>query len=117
MTEEERGVRRSLKPGDPILLVLQTPREKCWGILDEISVAGVFLRGLDLKSFDEWISATVHDEPFIGFGSLFFPMWRVERIAKDEPAGGVPSLLQQAEQRIGRSLNEVLGIDDGGPLS
>src|SRR2546430_11156339 len=49
-------------------------------ILDEISPAGVFLRGLDLNAFDDWMSAIVHQEPFVGFGDLFFPMWRVERI-------------------------------------
>ncbi len=118
MTEQKSSrVRPTLKSGDPVLLVLHTPREKCWGILDEISAAGVFLRGLDLNSFDEWISAMVHDEPFIGFGSLFFPMWRVERIAKDEPAGDVPSLLQQVEQRTGRSVDELTREDDQGTLS
>jgi hypothetical protein len=93
--------------GTPVLVVLNNPREKCWGILDEITAAGVFLRGLDLNAFDEWLRAVVHKEPFIGLGSLFFPMWRVERIAKDEAAGGVPSLSQQAEERTGLSLEEL----------
>jgi len=69
------------------------------------------LRGLDLNAFDDWLSAVVHEEPFIGFGSLFFPMWRVERIAKDEPAGGVPSLCQQAEQRTGLTFEQLLGTE------
>jgi hypothetical protein len=98
--------------GTPVLLVLHTPREKCWGILDEITAAGVFLRGLDLNAFDDWVRAVVHEEPFIGFGSLFFPMWRVERIARDEAAGGVPSLCQQAEQRTGRTLAELIRADN-----
>ena len=98
------GVRR----GTSVLIVLQSPREKCWGMLDEITSAGVFLRGLDLNAFDDWVRAIVHDEPFLGFASLFFPMWRVERIAKDEPAGGLPSLAQQAEQRTGRTLEELM---------
>ena len=102
-----------LTRGSPVLLVLHSPREKCWGILDEITAAGVSLRGLDLNAFDQWIHAIVHDEPFIGFGALFFPMWRVERVAKDEPAGGVPSLCQQVEQRTGRSLDELLQDSDG----
>ena len=101
-----------LKKGSPILVVLHTPREKCWGMLDEISSAGVFLRGIDLKAFDDWLSAVVHDEPFIGLGSLFFPMWRVERIARDETSEEVPSLRQQVEQRTGRSFEELLK-DDG----
>ena len=101
-----------LKKGAAILLVLHTPREKCWGMLDEITGAGVFLRGLDLNAFDDWLSAVVHDEPFIGLGSLFFPMWRVERIAKDETSNEVPSLRQQAEQRTGRSFEELMRDDD-----
>lgn len=101
--------------GVPVLLVLHSPREKCWGILDEITSAGVFLRGLDLKAFDDWVRSVIHNEPFIGFTSLFFPMWRVERITKDEPAGEVPSLFQQAEQRTGRTLEELIH-DDGGPV-
>jgi hypothetical protein len=45
---------------------------------------------------------------------LFFPMWRVERISRDESAGGLPSLAQQAEQRTGRTLEEL--TRDDGPL-
>jgi hypothetical protein len=102
--------------GTPILIVLHTPREKYWGILDEINSAGVFLRGLDLNAFDEWIRAVIHKEAFIGLGSMFFPMWRVERVAKDESVGGVTSLCEQAEQRTGLSLDELLNSDNG-PLS
>jgi len=112
MSQEQKFMGR----GTPVLLVLHSPREKCWGLLDEISAAGVFLRGLDLQAFDEWVRAVVHGEPFIGFGSLFFPMWRVERIARDESAGGVPSLSAQVEQRTGRSLEELLKDEDS-PLA
>src|SRR5215470_7250667 len=102
-----------ISPGTPVLIVLHTPREKCWGLLDEINTAGVFLRGLDLNAFDEWIRSVIHREPFIGLGSLFFPLWRVERISKDESAGGVKSLREQAEQRTGLSLDELMNADDG----
>jgi hypothetical protein len=98
--------------GTPVLIVLHSPREKCWGILDEINAAGVFLRGLDLNAFDEWIRSVIHNEPFIGLGSIFFPMWRVERVAKDESAGGVKSLCEQAEERTGWSLEELINRDD-----
>ncbi len=97
-----------LQPGSPIIVALHSPREKCWGLLDEISAAGVFLRGLDLNAFDDWIRSVIHDEPFIGFTDLFFPVWRVERIARDEASGGVPSLYEQVEQRTGHSLEELL---------
>lgn len=98
--------------GTPVVIVLHSPREKCWGVLDELNQAGVFLRGLDLNAFDDWLSAIVHDEPFMGFGDLFFPMWRVERIAKDEAAGGVPSLCEQVERRTGQTIENLLRADN-----
>ena len=116
MTTDHEGTEsRGLKHGTPVLVVLHSPREKCWGILDEITAAGVFLRGLDLKAFDDWVRSVIHHEPFIGFSSLFFPMWRVERISKDEQTGEVPSLYQQAEQRTGLPIQQLVD-DDGGPL-
>jgi hypothetical protein len=101
-----------INSGTPILIVLHSPREKYWGLLDEINSAGVFLRGLDLNSFDEWIRSVIHKEPFIGVGSMFFPMWRVERVAQDESVGGVQSLCAQAEQRTGLSLDELMNGED-----
>ena len=71
------------------------------------------MRGLDLNAFDEWIRAVIHQEPFIGLGAVFFPMWRVERVAKDESVGGVMSLREQAEQRTGLSLDELMTSNDG----
>jgi hypothetical protein len=52
-------------------------------------------------------------------GSMFFPMWRVERVAKDESVGGVKSLCAQAEQRTGTSLDELMNtgeVAEDGPL-
>jgi len=110
MNETSRAV-GGMPAGTAVVIVLHTPREKCWGVLDEINPAGVFLRGLDLNAFDDWVSALVHAEPFIGFGDLFFPMWRVERISRDEAAAGVPSLSEQVEKRTGLTLQVLLGKD------
>lgn len=101
---ETRG--KGIEPGAIVILVLHSPREKCWGALKEISAAGVFLRGLDLNAFDDWVRAIMHDEPFLGVSDLFFPMWRIERISRDESAGGVASLAEQFEQRTRRNLQE-----------
>ena len=97
----------AINSGTSIVLVLHSPREKCWGVLDRIDAAGVFLRGLDLNAFDDWVQAIAHDEPFMGLSDMFFPMWRVERISRDESAAGVPSLAEQLEQRTGRCLQDV----------
>jgi hypothetical protein len=97
---------KGIEAGAIVILVLHSPREKCWGALDEISAAGVFLRGLDLNAFDDWVQSVMHDEPFMGVSDLFFPMWRIERISRDESAGGVASLAEQFEQRTRRKLQE-----------
>ena len=100
--------RTRFQGGDPVVLVLHSPKEKCWGILDEVNPAGVFLRGLDLNSFDDWVRAVSHEEPFMGLSDLFFPMWRVERLSRDEASGGIPSLYEQVEQRTGRTVQELI---------
>ena len=97
---------KGIEPGAIVILVLHSPREKCWGALNEISAAGIFLRGLDLNAFDDWVRAIMHDEPFMGVSDLFFPMWRIERISRDESAGGVASLAEQFEHRTRRKLQE-----------
>jgi hypothetical protein len=109
---EPNGPLRGIKPGASVVIVLHTPREKSWGILDEVSPTGVFLRGLDLNAFDDWIRSVNHNEPFLGLTDLFFPMWRIERMSRDEASGGIPSLYEQVEQRTGRTVKELLGRND-----
>ncbi|HEY0004053.1 MAG TPA: hypothetical protein VGB17_04515 [Pyrinomonadaceae bacterium] len=104
-------LRKGLESGVCVVLVLHSPREKCWGLLERIDAAGVFLRGLDLNSFDDLMHAVAHEEPFFGVADLFFPMWRVERVTLDERAGEVPSLAEQFEKRTGRSALEFLGAE------
>ena len=87
-----------------VVLIMHSPREKVWGVLEEITNAGVFVRGLDLNAFEDYIGAIVRDEPFFGLTDQFFPLWRVERILRDEPSGGIPSLAEQFEQRTNRQI-------------
>lgn len=95
---------KGIEAGAAVVIVLHSPREKVWGVLNEISAAGVILRGIDLNAFDDWTSAVAHDEPFMGLNDMFLPMWRVERLTLDENSGGVPSLAEQFEQRTGRKI-------------
>lgn len=98
-----------IESGDPVLLVLHSPREKVWGVLREINQAGVFIRGVDLSSFENLIKAIANDEPFYGLGEQFFPMWRIEKVAKDEPDGDIPSMLEQFEQRTRTQFSVFFG--------
>jgi hypothetical protein len=89
--------------GESVILVLHTPREKLLGILDEINQSGVFVRAIDLGYFDDWVNSIVNDEQYLPMSDYFVPMWRVERITRDE---GSPSMTEQFEQRTGKNLGD-----------
>jgi hypothetical protein len=97
-----------IQPGDWVLLNLHTPREKLWGQLLDISSAGIQLRGIDLHTFDDWVRATMRGETNIGLTHVFFPMWRVERLALDETVGEILSLTEVFRARTGISLADYL---------
>ena len=92
-----------LANGESVILVLHTPREKLLGILDEINQSGVFVRAIDLGYFDDWVNSIVNDEHYLPMSDYFIPMWRVERITRDE---GSPSMTDMFEQRTGKNLGE-----------
>ena len=92
--------------GDSVIAILRDPREKLLGILDEINAAGITLRAVDLSYFDDWVNSIVADEPHLPMNDYFIPMWRVERVTRDEPSGEYPSMAQQFEKRTRRKLSE-----------
>lgn len=96
-----------IESGEIVILVLHTPREKIWGILQEINPAGIFIRGIDLNAFNEFVRSAQNGEHLYGFSHIFFPMWRVERLNRDEQDGDIPSLLQQFESRTGLRIEEI----------
>lgn len=88
---------------------LQNPREKHWGALIKIDANGLWLRGLNLATFDDWIRQFSSEEVLetaptdhIGLSTSFFPMHRVERVTLDEPVGDIPSYIGRLEEHIGR---------------
>ena len=96
-----------IESGQVAIIVLHSPREKIWGILGEINASGVHIRGIDLNSFDDFVRAVQNGEAFYGISNQFFPMWRVERITKDDRTGDIPSAQEQFEQRTGVLLAEI----------
>jgi hypothetical protein len=95
-----------IETGEIVVVVLRDPREKIWGVLNEINQAGVFMRGIDLNAFDDWTRAVANNEPFFGMSDYFFPMWRVERISKDESSAELPSMAEQFSQRTGFEVSD-----------
>ena len=92
-----------IEPNETVIAVLHSPREKLLGVLHEVSPAGVFLRAIDLSYFDDWCRSIAEGEPYLPMSDYFLPMWRLERLARDE---GSPSMEEQFQQRTGHKLSE-----------
>ncbi|HUF02730.1 MAG TPA: hypothetical protein VMM38_00990 [Aridibacter sp.] len=95
-----------LSKGQVVTVVLQNPREKVLGVLEKISDAGLYIRGIDLAYFEEWALAIRNEEQYLSMQDLFYPMWRIERISRDAESAGIPSMAEQFEQKTGRKLTE-----------
>jgi hypothetical protein len=95
-----------IQPNEIVIAVLQNPREKVIGVLHEINASGVFVRGIDLNAFEDFTQAIVRSEQFFGMSDCFFPMWRIERITKDESSMDLPSMQEQFTRRTGLKLED-----------
>lgn len=95
-------------PGVVVLVTLNSPREKFWGVLLEVSPAGISLRGLDLNSFEDFVHLVRAGEPACP-AAVFFPMHRVERMEADEHSGDIPSLRERFQEKTGRPLAHLFG--------
>ena len=74
--------------GDAVIVYLQAPKEKVWGLLLSLQAAGLVLRCIDLAAFDDWMRQEARrDEPYLGLTTLFYPMSRVERMEKEGIVG------------------------------
>jgi hypothetical protein len=92
-----------------VVVSLHTPKEKVWGELLALNPAGITLRGIDLNSFDHFVSqVNAPDGERVGLPTVFFPMTRVERVALDEPTGSIPSMNELFARKVGRSLADYL---------
>src|SRR5258708_2345162 len=93
-----------IEAGDIVIAILHSPREKLLGIVDAIDPAGISIRSIDLGYFDDWCRSIASEEAHLQMSDNFFPMWRVERVTRDDGGDDVPSMSEQFEARTGRQL-------------
>lgn len=90
-----------------VIAYLRNPKERIWGILRSVDSSGIFLEGISVDSFEEWIGDIVKEEhSAVGLSKIFFPASRIEKILIDEPTGSIPSLSQRFEEKVGKSVEE-----------
>jgi hypothetical protein len=94
-----------MNTGQLVLVTLQNPREKFWGVILALTPAGVSLRGVDLQSLDDFMQMVKSEEgatPSV----VFFPMHRVQRVEVDGRNGELPSLAEQFRAKTGVDIGK-----------
>jgi hypothetical protein len=95
----------------PVVLYLQSPKEKIWGLLLSVGTAGIVLRGIDLVIFDDWMRQEARgNERVLGLSTIFYPMHRVERMERDETIGPIISYADRFARESGRTVLEAVGV-------
>jgi hypothetical protein len=103
-----------IRPGSIVVVHLNNPTEKFWGVLQELAMTGVYMRGISLSSFDDWMAQAVRGkDQTLGLCAMFVPLFRVERVFLDEPVGEVESYRQRFSRRVGVPVESYLGLADG----
>jgi hypothetical protein len=107
------GLRREpgpFAPGRLVIVSLNDPHQKFWGVLREIAVAGVSVCGVELSSFDDFLALHRRGEAATAV-EAFFPMHRVERVETDTQNGSIPSVEERFVNATGCSPSAVLGTN------
>jgi hypothetical protein len=98
-------------PNSLVIVNLVNPKEKFFGVLRALSAAGVTMRAVNLDSFEDWVHQIARgEESEIEMITMFAPLFRVERIFLDEPAGTIQSYAQRFEQVVGRTVQDYLAL-------
>lgn len=92
-----------MNSGQLVLVTLQNPREKFWGVVLALTPAGVSLRGVDLHSLEDFTQLVKSRESATP-SVVFFPMHRVQRIEVDAHNGELPSLAEQFKAKTGMDV-------------
>jgi hypothetical protein len=80
-------------PGQLVVVILHSPRERLWGALLGLEAPGLALRGIDVLPWEEVLSLVrqgLGDQ--VSLSTRFVPMYRIESLYLDERSSGVPGL-------------------------
>lgn len=96
---------QSFAPGSVVMVTLNAPREKFFGVILAVSPAGVALRGVDLNSLEDFMRQVREGDP-VRPGAVFFPMHRIERMEMDVRNADIPSMQERFETKTGRRFSD-----------
>jgi hypothetical protein len=106
------NVGKMLASRSVVILSLQNPREKIWGVLLSVNTFGVTIRGIDINSFQDWSRSVANRTETMGLSTMFIPMMRVEKVILDETVGNCKSFSDQFSERVGRNVLEFVDLPE-----
>jgi hypothetical protein len=99
--------------GSRVLLTLHSPRQKFFGVLLRLAVAGVEVRAVSLEALED-LARQIRAGERAGVSTLFFPMHRVEQMMLDASEGELPSLAESFASQAGCTVDAVFGANASG---
>lgn len=96
--------------GKAVIVYLQGPRERFWGILRGLDPSGAVAEGIGVEAFDSWAHEVARERRQAAPATVvFFPSARIEKVLLDRPGPGAASLDDRFREITGRSLASHLG--------
>lgn len=93
--------------GCMVVVTLNNPREKFWGMILALAPEGLTLTGVELSSMEDLVIMIKDGEPSRP-AVVFFPMHRLERIELDSCDASVPSLADRFASNTGLNVSTWL---------
>ncbi|MGI9036372.1 MAG: hypothetical protein ACR2GD_10090 [Pyrinomonadaceae bacterium] len=60
-----------------------------------------------MNSFENFVRDIKNGDEYYNLSEYFFPLWRVERISKDERNGAIAALHEQFTGKTGLTFDEI----------
>ncbi len=98
---------REIRKGSPVIVYLQNPREKFWGILISLSEKGAMIRGGNLESIQVFLENPQKQMASL-FSTLYFPSHRIEKILLDEGSEETSSIEDMIVEKLKKPLEEII---------
>lgn len=106
---------RNIEPGEVVIAYLAAPREQVFGVVLALTSAGVVLRGISLTVVDDWLRSFSQERgpegAGLGLATSFYPMHRIEKVALDEPTGGVQPIQERFCERVGTTVQDFVAAE------
>ncbi len=98
---------KEIKEGSSVVVYLQNPREKFWGVLIYLGEMGAMVRGGNLESIQLFLENPEKESSSL-FSTVFFPSHRIEKILLDEETEGASSIEDMIVEKIKKPLKEIM---------